>query len=488
MGKNKKQTAVATKKKFDPMILGTLIFAAVVLIALVSVCVYRNSDGYIASRPALKIGDSEVSAAEYSYYYNNTVNGFISSNYNYLSYMGLDLNKSLASQTCGLNSSMTWAQYFDDMVKETVTQAEVLYAEGHKAGFAPEELAANVDKAIEEIKHHAEEEGKSFEEDMQAHYGRKFSENEIRKIVERAEYSSLYQKKVQDETETTQEQRDTYFSENKANYYRVSYRIESFEYSSTEKEGVDTQDEARKKADDMLAAVTDEASFETLARANYTAEELAQKGEDFTLRSDVLCSSLTTNTSKWMMEDGRKAGDKTVIVGANSMDVVYMTELYLDDYKTADIRMVYLPVEAKADATDEENKAAQKEVEDKANSLFGDWNKGDKSEESFIAMAKENSKDANVETGSLYEDVNKSSFSSDITNWIFALDRKIGDCQVFNTSTASYLVYVAGEGDVYWEQSVQAAVKQNNYNTWYSQTKNNYTVTADEDIIGKVLR
>lgn len=489
MGKNNKKNGAAAvrTKKVDPLILGTLVFAVVVLAALITLCVYRNSDAYLESQPAITIGDNQVTATEYAYYYNNSVNSFLSSNSSYLSYMGLDLQKPLSSQTCALDQSKTWAQYFESMVDETITQAEILYAEGKKAGFAPEDLQSRVDEAMEELKHHAEEHGNSFEEDMKEHYGRKYSEEEIRAIVEKGEYTTLYREKVLEESSATEEEQNAYYEENKDNYWRVTYRTESFPFSTTGEENTDTKEVAKQKADEMLATVTDEASFIAQAKSKYTEEKLAAKAEDFTLRADPLRSSLTDAVKNWMSDAARQPGDKTVIESTSSYDVVYYVTTWLDDYKTADIRLIYLPVETESDATDEEKQAARDSVSAKANELFGQWNTGEKTEENFIALAKANSKDRNAETGSLYEDVNKSSFATDLTDWIFAAERAAGDSQMIQTSSASYIVYYVAQGEEYWKQSVEAAVKQNNYDSWYEAMKNNYPVTKNSDILGKAI-
>ena len=61
MGKNNKKNGAAAvrTKKVDPLILGTLVFAVVVLAALITLCVYRNSDAYSTST-GIRVNSSKM--------------------------------------------------------------------------------------------------------------------------------------------------------------------------------------------------------------------------------------------------------------------------------------------------------------------------------------------------------------------------------------------------------------------------------------------
>ena len=62
----------------------------------------------------IKIGDHEITRVEYDYYYNNSVNSYVSMYGSLLSYMGLDTTSDFSKQQ--YTDNMTWKDYFDQML------------------------------------------------------------------------------------------------------------------------------------------------------------------------------------------------------------------------------------------------------------------------------------------------------------------------------------------------------------------------------------
>ena len=70
----------------------------------------------------------------------------------------------------------------------------------------------------------------------------------------------------------------------------------------------------------------------------------------------------------------------------------------------------------------------------KAEEIYNQWQAGDKSEESFAQLAKDNSVDGNAATGGLYENVYKGQMVKEFENWCFDDARQVGDHGLVKTS------------------------------------------------------
>ena len=76
---------------------------------------------------AMTVGEHEISNAELSYYYIDTVNNFYSQNGSYATLFGLDATKPLDEQYYfGDESGQTWAEYFLDTAKASVKSVYTL--------------------------------------------------------------------------------------------------------------------------------------------------------------------------------------------------------------------------------------------------------------------------------------------------------------------------------------------------------------------------
>ena len=77
----------------------------------------------------------------------------------------------------------------------------------------------------------------------------------------------------------------------------------------------------------------------------------------------------------------------------------------------------------------------------KAEEIYTQWQAGDKSEESFAQLAKDNSEDGNASTGGLYENVYKGQMVAEFENWCFDEARQAGDHGLVKTRYGYHIMF-----------------------------------------------
>ena len=126
-----------------------------------------------------------------------------------------------------------------------------------------------------------------------------------------------------------------------------------------------------------------------------------------------------------------------------------------DDTGTVNVRHILI-------SPTDENEAAWTAAEEKAQSIYKKWQENEPTEESFSALAGENSEDpGSVENGGLYENVYPGQMVEAFDNWCFDPARKSGDHGVVKTDYGFHIMYFVSAGeDAYWKTAVRDACTQ----------------------------
>ena len=249
---------------------------------------------------------------------------------------------------------------------------------------------------------------------------------------------------------------------------------------------------------------TQEVTAEALAAAEKTAKAIQAaynegKEEDFAARLDQAVaaqvadavSNHSTNTQgsginaaykAWAMDAARKAGDVTVT--ADSSNSGYYVVVYIsrenNDYNLAQVRHILVKAEADADGNyTEEAKAAALA---KAQEILAEYEAGDKTEESFAALAEQYSEDSGSNTnGGLYDSVIKGQMVAEFNDFCFA-NHKPGDTAIVYGESGSYagyhVMYYVGEGDNYAQLIARNDLVNQAVSQWLSELTAPYTATA----------
>ena len=126
----------------------------------------------------------------------------------------------------------------------------------------------------------------------------------------------------------------------------------------------------------------------------------------------------------------------------------------------------------------------------KAEDLLAQWNAGDKTEDSFVALVKDNTDDtATMYTGGLYENFDEGYMDDGIDEWIFPADEAkrpaVGDVKVIESTYGYHLIYFLGYGEA-WKADVESAMITEAFDEYYKGLESAATITYNQDNLAKV--
>ena len=122
--------------------------------------------------------------------------------------------------------------------------------------------------------------------------------------------------------------------------------------------------------------------------------------------------------------------------------------------------------------------AAWANAENKAKEVLDLFVEGDKSEESFAALAAEYSHDGSASTGGLYTDVTKGQMVANFENWCFDEARQVGDYGIVQTEYGYHVMYFVGSRPV-WKDAVQSEMMTARSNELLNAILDKYTMEAE---------
>ena len=167
--------------------------------------------------------------------------------------------------------------------------------------------------------------------------------------------------------------------------------------------------------------------------------------------------------------------------------------MYIDrsdnHYPTASVRHILIKAEAGEDGTySEEAKAAAKA---RAEEILAEYEAGEKTEESFAALAVAYSEDGGSNTnGGLYEDIYKGQMVEEFDRFCFE-GHNPGDTAIVYGESGSYagyhVVYYVGEGELYSNYIAKTDLQNEALSEWSEELFGNYEVKEGSGIrfVGK---
>ncbi|MBQ4065518.1 MAG: peptidylprolyl isomerase, partial [Clostridia bacterium] len=399
--------------------------------------------------------------------------------------------------------------------KGQLNELVALASEARKQGIAlDEDDMKSIDDSMDALKSSAKEAGyynvNKYLSDL---YGKGVNKNVLRKCWELQQLANKYYEKLVESYEFDEEDFEKYVSENLETFYTYSYIYYQFDpetkTGATEDEKKAFLEAAKAKAEEFLATAKDEATFKSQI---VELEKEAEKNK-LTPKADETGSSSSTTTekkdedylknfikenqkydedsksAKWSFEEGRKAGDMTVLEvtksykgadGKTTEEVVgyqvyYLIEpAHLDETVTKDVRHILFT----ADTYGSEDAAKAK-----AEEILAQYNAGEKTAEAFGELAKKYTDDSNGDKGGLYENVKDGDMVTEFNDWIFDEKRQVGDVEIVKTSYGYHLMYHVGDGMLTWQVNAEASLKQEAYNEDIEKLEKAYPVEYDNEIL-----
>lgn len=506
-----KEWQIREKRKTRNKVIAIVL--AVAIVAVAGVLIFKSyrdelrasSGDSLREVTALSSDHFSVNNAMFTYFFMNNLNTEMGTyGQIYQQYYGLDTNKSFKEQN--YSDGVTWYQHFLDgavsRVKSVLYTAEAAYAAG-----AIDEAAVNekVDDSVSSLNKTVEEQNTTVDEYLAANFGKGIKEQDIRDALRLAFIASSYSESLQDALNYSDEEIESHFNENASDYTFCDYISYTFKAELEEDSATTTTTAA---SDETSDSALDQATQEAYDKAKQEAEKLAGNKDDDSFRAalteiitkahendetaktegeiaELVEEQVHTDYSKketgdiaeWCFDEARAVGDTTVIDdGEGSYTAVFMLRTaYRHEYVTKDVRHMLFKTSSYSSA---------EEAEKAAEEALAEWEKGDKTEDSFAALAKEKSEDSgSAAIGGLYENVALGTMVEPFENWIYDESRAAGDTGIVESSYGYHVMYFVGDGEIAWKAEVRDTMVNAAMADYDKEFSDTYKVNYDSTLI-----
>ncbi len=415
-----------------------------------------------------------IKTVTYNYYYATAYNN-LEQQQSYLSQLSglgggsgsddsIDFDKALSEQetTDEDGKKTTWDKKLNKQVMDSIKEHYALYYAAVDANNGKEpEITEDQQKEIDDTLKEIGENATKNKYTLDAYLSLAIAYGVNSEVFRREETVKYIADNYKENYKFTDEEYDKYLKDHKEDLLGVD--IKYFEATS--------EDDAKAFVDELK---DDGSNFEELASkyAEDDWDKTANLNEDNVTYYNLTKSNLMSmggaigvadeseddNAEKiykgleWLYSDKRKAGDKKNY----STSVVYVIKpSYLYKGNTVNVRHILIQPEKKSKDDDgkettetvqasEASEKQLKKAEKKANEVYEEFKKGDKTSDSFAALAKKYSGDGNASTGGLYEDIPTNQMVPVFNNWCFDKNRKAGDSAIVLSEFGYHIMYFEG--------------------------------------------
>ncbi|MDR1464180.1 MAG: SurA N-terminal domain-containing protein [Oscillospiraceae bacterium] len=461
----KKRLAKEAKKagKKTAKVDGTSVIVKIVavLLAVTVVCglgyLYGSSFG-IPNRllPVIKVGKNVVTVPEYVFYFDQQYSQYAQYAQTYGDFIGLNTKISPFDQKSPYTDEdekpMTWDAYLDNQSKSQMTDLLILSQEAEKAGIKPsEDDKVEIDGELAQQRETANLSGLSLSAYLRVTLLPGITEHKFRSFLERDAVVRIFQEKKQEEfrgNHTDAELQKDY-DDNPSEYNIVSLRAFAFQ-----KTPVDAQDETetdeqikvrqgaadaetKKKAEAMLAAVKDEASFLAQAREAKNEENYDAANDTAVFRkSKADLASYGEDAAKWLFAAERKAGEATVVENETTFYVLYLVRTQYPA-TTVNYYAYSFPYPTASDGSSTPSDADKANTKKSADAFLAKWKEAGATADAFVQLVKETAGESAPEDGGLKEKVRAGGTGEGdkVETWVFADERKAGDAAALESAS-----------------------------------------------------
>ena len=474
-----------------------IVVAAILLNAIPAIKEKQELRGYTEGT-AVTIGDRSYCPAEINYLYANQFQSFVNSYYAQL--FGLDTSNgarglgSVAYNGPAMEGKNyeSWRDYFLDTVYTQLSQVQALldYARENSITLSDEEKAT-VEETISTFTNYAQTYGyPTVDQFLQANLGKGLTLDMIRGLEQDSALARKAYNAYQDKLSFTDEQLAGEYASFNGDYDTFSYAY--YQVKPQAAEGEEPSElavaEAAAEADAIIASYQDGDDVEDLfERLNgYIESEL---GGSATRNDDMNGSYLSGVYADWLKDAARQPGDITRIEDGSNQYVVLFLGHEDANYPTVNVRHILIQADKGEDGTWSEEALAAAKAE--AERILAEYEAGDKTEESFAALATRYSTDeGSREDGGLYENVAKGQMVQEFNDFCFAEGRKSGDTGIVYGTNGQYagyhVMYYVGEGELYSTLLAKDSLTQKTMEDWLTGTAAAVTPGAEEALVDPV--
>ncbi len=431
---------------------------------------------------ALTVDGVEIKVSEYNYYYRSMLENYLSSTYN----MGADMTKSLKDQAPMMGGQE--GETVDDMLhRETIDQIKMVIGmckAAEKAGIVLDEADnENVAASIKSVEDAAKENNATANDLISNYYGYGTNVELLKRSYERMMLANKYYEKYRNDLQYTDAEIEAEYAKSPSQYAIADFRMLTIDGSATGLAETATDEEktaateqamsaAKAKADAMQASAKDEASFIAQATINKPADDADFNPDADTKYVGADAAAMSEEAALWVFDAARKAGDCAVIKESTGYSVILFSKAYKNEQVySVDVRHILCAYdETKVDEAGLPLEDHVKEVKAAAEKLYNEYLAGDKSEDSFAALAKANSGDpGSKDNGGLYQGVQRGQMVTAFNDWCFDPARKVGDSGIVATDFGYHIMYMSKLNGTFWKESVVEALRNGRMETYLKE-------------------
>ena len=483
-----------TAKKVASKVI-SIVLCAVIVLGVVAF----SLNYYGALQRVIKLGsvgsEQSVTIAEYEYYYMRAYNQVRYQaqyyQYYYQTSNGYDLSLTPEEQTQTTKDSegneITWAEKLQNDTIELIQLHKAYYNEALKKGLKLTKAdEAYIDKQIEDLRDEAKSAGSSSSSDsenkvtyslnayLRKVYGGSINERFLRKQLKIQVLAQKYLTERTAEIAKTYDQKDidAEYKKDTATYDFVTFRAYTFKTTELTKEDNETDDalkarqtkadaEVKKNANDFYNAVTNEATFAAKAKElnKDTADYNVDEETKYSMLKSTALLRFSEDAAKWLFDSSTKEGSKKLFSDEENgkyIVVLAVKKPHQEQTVTAS-HILFLTTDQSTGSDLSEEEIAKKKTE--AEDVLKKFNEGDKSEDSFAALANEYNEDTgSTSNGGLYEHIYPGQMVTEFNDWVFDANRKAGDVEMVKTQYGYHIIYfVAKDGTDYYDSAIRSS-------------------------------
>lgn len=480
------------------------VIALVFVVVAVAAVIFRTNL-IPKTATAATIDGEKYTAGEVDFYFQNAYRGFLNNqNVSYMiSYLGLNTSAPLKEQTIsedaagmmatmgftGAEKDLSWYDYFLNQALDQMARVQAGLKAADAEGFAyPAGVQAQYEDSMANLKSSAQASGVSVSAFLSNNFGALVTEKvygeQLMRILKFEAYADAYTDGL---TYSAEELESTY-QETPNNYDKVAYEsvsISGAAPSTTDEDGntVEPTEEETEAAKTAAKAAADE--MLASCQAGDSLEMLASADESYNYANVEKGTYSGSTVTEWLFDSARKAGDSTVIESGTTYYVVVFHDRFREEYETIDIRHILIQPAAGTLSSEDEGYEAEQEqlkadAKAKADELLSQWQSGEATEESFAALAMQESADGSKYDGGLYTQVTEGQMVEAFNDWCFDPSRQAGDTGVVETQYGYHVMYFSGRNLPAWQKSVRDVLAGEAYTEWEEGLAADSTITRSD--------
>lgn len=473
------------------------VIGVVCAVAAAGLLIWNGMNGFKArgrlNEIAATVGDETYTVADLQYYYSSVRNYY----YQLAAYIGYDTTQPEGAQWYNEAEGQTYADFFRDSALTSLEQTAALCAAAKAENFTlSEEGQQSIDSQLAQIDIIRAQYGMSRRSYFSSQYG--ITEEVFLRNLTNDTLASEYSNHHKDSLTYDDAALDEYYAEHSDILDSYDYRYffisgaapttdaDGNTITPTDEDKAAAMEAAKQNADAAVAAIQAAGDKEIAFAAEapkYVSEstrEAYAADPDYSLATGVMGNTLSQNGgayANWLMDASRAYGDVTAIESTSSgYFVVMFQDRYLDKTNSVNIRHILIKADT-ADSTETDangnpvpTQAALDAAKAEAEALLAQWQSGDKTAESFGALAQEHSDDPDSkDNGGQYTRVPQGYMFEGFDQWIFDPAREPGDTGLVENPQSGqqgwHVIYFEGT-DGYWESVATSAKQNTEQNEW----------------------